>query len=42
MRQQRRSSDEWEKLFKHWYESGVSIAEFCRQHDINVKTFAAH
>lgn len=37
----RRSQSEWQTLIKQQQDSGLSAAEFCRQHDINQKYFSA-
>ena len=35
----KKSSLEWQKIIKAWRGSGISRAEFCRQHKIPVSTF---
>lgn len=39
-RRPRKTANQWEKLVDQQISSGMSIAEFCKQHDVALSTFS--
>ncbi len=39
MRRRHRSVTQWEQIFEHWQNSGLSVSHFCREENIPTSAF---